>query len=164
MVTLGDLHGNAVKLLHFLMRYGVVIWKASVADKAAAYQSFVDIYDRAAELLKFRNLMINLQGDIQNSSTKNEVYRSEFDRLKVLSAPKEWMLLIRRFDVLMSQLAVQDAMTQVRLLGDELADRGSNDYFTLRLLGFLQEAHVQVSILSSNHGAQFLDDYHGISS
>ncbi|MCX7117773.1 MAG: hypothetical protein NTW94_07755 [Legionellales bacterium] len=154
VVTLGDLHGNAVKLLHFLMLHGVVIWKASVVDRAGAYQSFVQIYERAAEILKFRALMTQFVDPKQGISNPEE-----YARLKSLSAPKELMILLRQFNDLISQLAVQEVDTHVRLLGDELADRGSNDYFTLRLLGLLYDAHVAVSILSSNHGVQFLKNY-----
>lgn len=50
----------------------------------------------------------------------------------------------------------------VRLIGDELADRGSNDYYTLRLLQFLKINNVQLSILISNHGKVFITEYEAL--
>jgi hypothetical protein len=47
----------------------------------------------------------------------------------------------------------------VRLLGDELADRGSNDYFTLKILEKLAKSEVSVEILLSNHSIEFIQAY-----
>lgn len=47
----------------------------------------------------------------------------------------------------------------IRLLGDELADRGANDYFTLKLLEKLQLNKVPVEILLSNHSVEFIESY-----
>ena len=45
----------------------------------------------------------------------------------------------------------------IRLIGDELADRGSNDYFILKVLEKLQQHNVPVEILVSNHGIEFIE-------
>ncbi|WP_324607133.1 Dot/Icm T4SS effector Wip [Legionella adelaidensis] len=47
----------------------------------------------------------------------------------------------------------------VRLIGDELADRGSNDYFTLKILEKLNEHKVPVEIIVSNHSIEFIEAY-----
>lgn len=47
----------------------------------------------------------------------------------------------------------------VRLIGDELSDRGQNDYFTFLLLELLVKNQIQLSILISNHGIEFLSKY-----
>lgn len=45
------------------------------------------------------------------------------------------------------------------LLGDELADRGNNDYLTLYLFKKLVENNIKFEILASNHGLAFLESY-----
>jgi hypothetical protein len=47
----------------------------------------------------------------------------------------------------------------IRLIGDELADRGNNDYFTLKILEKLNEHKVPVEIIVSNHGIEFIEAY-----
>lgn len=47
----------------------------------------------------------------------------------------------------------------IRLLGDELADRGNNDYFTLKILQKLHEHKIPVEILISNHSIEFIEAY-----
>lgn len=47
----------------------------------------------------------------------------------------------------------------VRLIGDELGDRGNNDYFTLLILEKLHQEQLPMEILISNHGAEFLGCY-----
>src|SRR5581483_9960414 len=39
----------------------------------------------------------------------------------------------------------------IRLLGDELADRGENDYFVLKILEKLSKENISIEILLSNH-------------
>ena len=45
------------------------------------------------------------------------------------------------------------------LIGDELADRGNNDYFTLLVLKKLHDATSHVDIMLSNHRIEFIADY-----
>lgn len=59
----------------------------------------------------------------------------------------------------MEKLEVSDNTTLVRLIGDEFADRGNNDYFTLRLLNFLHENGVRVHTTISNHSNEFISAY-----
>ena len=48
-ITIGDLHGNAMKLTYFLFRHGVIAFKNSVENPAEAYEAFVDAYEIAGE-------------------------------------------------------------------------------------------------------------------
>ena len=48
---------------------------------------------------------------------------------------------------------------KVRLLGDVFADRGNNDYFTLKVLEKLHRGGVAPEITYSNHDLWFLDNY-----
>jgi hypothetical protein len=45
------------------------------------------------------------------------------------------------------------------LIGDELADRGQNDVFILFILQKIYQEGLPVSILLSNHSAEFINDY-----
>ena len=47
------------------------------------------------------------------------------------------------------------------LIGDELSDRGSNDFFMLLMIKKLSKARVHVEILLSNHGADFIYKLYG---
>jgi hypothetical protein len=47
----------------------------------------------------------------------------------------------------------------VRLIGDEFSDRGQNDYFTFLLLELILSNQIQLSILVSNHGIEFLSHF-----
>jgi hypothetical protein len=47
----------------------------------------------------------------------------------------------------------------IRLIGDELADRGANDYLTLLLLGKMKDLELKYEIIWSNHG-NFFYQYH----
>lgn len=47
----------------------------------------------------------------------------------------------------------------VRLIGDEVGDRGNNDYFTLKLLEHMHDSGLEFEILVSNHGFEFIKAY-----
>ena len=63
---------------------------------------------------------------------------------------------LERFNSILTNIIVQ-AVGTVRLIGDEVADRGMNDYFTLKLLNMLQSKGVPVEVLISNHGVEFVE-------
>jgi hypothetical protein len=111
-VTLGDLHGNALKLLYFLIREGVL----SLAEKNQ-YADFLDIYSKNVDELSLEDIKA-MRSIVKTSSVNNKI--------------------------------------KVCLIGDELADRGSNDYFTILLLEKLHEARVNLEINISNHGLEFI--------
>jgi hypothetical protein len=48
---------------------------------------------------------------------------------------------------------------KVRLIGDEVADRGQNDFFIFKILEKLTKARVPIEILLSNHGLEFIEAY-----
>jgi hypothetical protein len=112
-VSIGDLHGNAIKLLFMLIRYGMV---ANITK--AQYQRLVTLY-RTAELTQ-ENL-------------------DEFDGIIATITFRQGAFM--------------------RLIGDELADRGSNDYFTLTILNKLHQDGVRIESLVSNHSMEFMLAY-----
>lgn len=112
--TLGDAHGNVMKMIQFAMMHDVL--RLSKQE----YKNLLDIYYKPVseltekEIKKFKNIIENLSfGANANTMT-------------------------------------------LRLIGDETADRGSNDYFTLLLLKKLQG---KVKIILSNHFFWFLAAY-----
>lgn len=114
-ITIGDLHGNAVKLLFMLVKHGIA---TNISEKA--YQRLVAIYRTPADKLKKECL-------------------------------KEFASILASMEF--------HSKSEVRLLGDELADRGSNDYFTLKILEKLNERRVPIEIIISNHSIEFIEAY-----
>ncbi len=114
-LTLGDLHGNALKLIYVLIRQQIL--QMSESD----YKTLVEIYNKATEILQKTDL--ELFNQILNQST-------------IFHRPL------------------------LRLLGDTLCDRGSNDYFTLKVFEKLRsDPHpVPIEIIFSNHDAEFVLD------
>ncbi|KTD06359.1 hypothetical protein Lgra_3136 [Legionella gratiana] len=110
-ISMGDLHGNALLLLNFLIRYGVI--KINQRD----YEIFVQIYCLPSEKLTKEH--INCFNRIIDSSSVN-------------------------------------LLKKIRFLGDMFADRGSNDYFTLKILAHLHKHHLDYEIILSNHDVEFL--------
>lgn len=199
-ITIGDLHGNAVKLAHILLRHKIIKFKNGVTDPAEQYDQFVQIYEKMADSIPLYEEQINklyierekieqYQKDInlynylkdKDSRTTEEKahlanldINSLTDSLKQskkarVSASKtlkrmtqEYKTMIDQFNGFMDQLEISDQDALVRLIGDEFADRGSNDYFTLRFLGFLFDNKVEVHTLISNHGNEFVTAYENL--
>ena len=110
-ITIGDLHGNFLKLLYLLLAGGIV--KLDAGD----YSQLVSIYDTLLDALTSEH--------------------------------------IEKFDHILASLSIERADILIRLIGDELADRGRNDYFTLALLARLQLCGIAIEIIASNHGMEF---------
>lgn len=111
-ITIGDLHGNALKLMYFLVKHGVL---TNVSDND--YRRFVALYDKNP-----------------NELNKNDLV---------------W------FNQFLGKLNV-NALGTLRFIGDELADRGSNDYFTLKFFELLSKKKVKMEVILSNHAADFI--------
>lgn len=112
-LTIGDLHGNALKLIYFLLRQNVL--RLPAPDD---YAKLVAIY------------------------RKNQLTAED----------------LACFEVILASMEVNPVGT-VRLIGDELADRGQNDYLTLKVIDLLRRKGVSVEILLSNHSAEFIAAY-----
>lgn len=112
--TVGDLHGNAAKLLFILFEHGI----ASGLNEYE-YKQMLSIYKTPVNTL-IKQQLIDFSQFLQK------------------------MKLAKGYSL--------------RLIGDELCDRGENDYFTLLILERLKK-DIDVDILLSNHGALFLQAY-----
>lgn len=114
-ITMGDLHGNTIKLLFLLIKHGIV-----GGLEEHEYNKITSIYSTATDELTRENL--------------------------------------NQFNLILAKIKFNRGAT-IRLIGDELADRGYNDYFTLKLIEKLHEHGVNLEILLSNHGIEFIEAY-----
>lgn len=113
-VSVGDMHGNALKLIYVLIEEGVLDVNKD------NYRQLRDIYKKPVSQLT--------KADLQ-----------KFERIV--------------------QEANVDASRSLTLIGDELADRGNNDFYTLLVLKKLHDSKLDVDIMVSNHSVEFLRDY-----
>ncbi len=112
-ITIGDLHGNAIKLIFLLVKHGIVT-NMSNED----YNRLVEIYKTDVDSL-----------------TKEDL--DEFNQI------------VQGMDI--------NNKAMIRLIGDELGDRGLGDHYTLMVLNKLHQAKTPLEILYSNHGGAFID-------
>ncbi|CAM2886692.1 Dot/Icm secretion system substrate [Legionella steigerwaltii] len=190
-ITLGDLHGNPIKLIHFLFRYQIIQFNNEVKNVEEAYQQFVTLYEQYGEilqeylenrlLLQFTQIKIdnakeriaNLDKQLLTAETLTVQTLSQLreqTRIKLKTAEEEQKILtqkltapkeklshcVSQFNHFMSKLEVRDNQTLIRLIGDEIADRGNCDYFMFRILHMLRRNHCPLNILASNHGSEFI--------
>jgi len=116
-VTLGDTHGNALKLLFCLIATGLIELDFFV------YDEFVKLYQ------------------------KEEKERA----ISVLTAED-----LSTLDNIFKKISVKDPTKALRLVGDEVADRGANDVFNLALFERLHAINLPFEIIYSDHGMDFL--------
>lgn len=122
-ISCGDLHGNALKLLYFLIAEGVCSFK-----DVFHYQEIAKLYNRHSQLLEKKNY-------------------------------KRLISDIKEFKKLLSYVIYNTKVAKIYFIGDETADRGHNDWFTLWIFKSLAEATISFSIMLSNHGFEFLKNY-----
>jgi len=114
----------------------------------------VTIGDLHANAIKFLYFLI--RHGIYTVTSENYlrlvcIYKTEYTELTKAQ--------LEEFEDLLSTMQVIPNTILVRLIGDELADRGSNDYFVLKILEKLHHDNVRVEILLSNHGLEFIEAY-----
>lgn len=113
-ITIGDLHGNALKLIYFLINNNVVTLSKE------HYKELLNIYKKDLNQLSDKDLA--LFQEMINDATYN-------------------------------------TQQSIRFLGDDLCDRGMNDFFTLMIYKKLDTEHVPFEIVLSNHGNFFISAY-----
>lgn len=116
-LTIGDLHGNALKLIYFLVRQNVLDLSRE------NYNAIVHIYQKNPDEL-----------------TKDDItkFNAILENAQFHKIPNGAM---------------------IRLIGDELADRGNNDYFVLKIFEKMAMNNVPFEVLFSNHGFEFIKVY-----
>ncbi|HYF98267.1 MAG TPA: hypothetical protein VD770_04730, partial [Coxiellaceae bacterium] len=116
-LTLGDLHGNFLKLMYFLIREKVI---TGVYEKD--YDWLVEFYKKPAD---------------EMSAAEISIFKSILEKTRVATPP----------------------VALVRLIGDVLCDRGSNDAATLLIIKRLRELTIPLEIIASNHDVEFMRAY-----
>jgi len=111
-LTMGDLHGNALKLVYFLYRQNVIDFDH--------YEEIINIYKKNIE----------------------ELTKEDLDK----------------FSRILKNARINPSGA-IRLLGDELCDRGHLDYFTLKILEKMVSEGILVEIMISNHSVEFIEAY-----
>ncbi len=114
-LAIGDLHGNAMKGIYFLIRYGVM-----KLENPQDYDSLWSIYN-----------------------TKTDALTSE---------------QLTQFQTILTNASVTSPKL-ITFIGDELSDRGNNDWFTLLLMKTLHEKNVPYQIQLSNHSSVALQSF-----
>lgn len=115
LIAIGDLHGNALKLIYTLIEEGIIN-DLSISN----YHKLRDIYNKNVSQLRSYDLYL-------------------------------FSAIVNSFKI--------DNTRHLVLIGDDLADRGQNDYFTLLVLQKLHNENLKVNIILSNHTVEFLRDY-----
>lgn len=115
VIAIGDMHGNAMKLISSLIYHG-----AASGLTEEEYHDLATIYKMPVENLTEEDL--------------------------------------DRFDELVGKMTFKQDIRYI-LMGDELADRGNNDYFTLKVIEAMDKKNMNFDILQSNHGAAFLQGF-----
>lgn len=95
---------------------------------------------------------------LKNIYLKNPTLSSERDESEVPLSQED----ILEFNTIIDELEVGEKPL-VRLIGDEICDRGQNDYFIFKILNKLKKSGVPTEILLSNHGIEFLIPYENLS-
>lgn len=114
--TMGDLHGNAIKLIYTLVRNGICQLISDEPQKI--YSKLISIYESPEPLSQENFFLFN--------------------------------------HIIDNYLLIIDTKTLVRFIGDCFADRGKNDWFTLKVIYKLKHAGVNFRTVLSNHDCRFL--------
>jgi len=130
IVTIGDLHANAIKFMYMLIERGVVTG-VSKEDYEELVKLYKDYSSKAHTLTK---------GIDNKDKSLVEFYKNSF------------LQYLNEFKAIIDKIQVNTDLS-VRLIGDELADRGANDIFVLWILDKLHKSNLKLDILISNHGS-----------
>lgn len=114
-LTMGDLHGNGLKLLYMLVRHGVL---ENISQQDYEYFANEVYPKKVSEGLTFEHIN-TFQKILENAKVGKEARKVFID-----------------------------------LIGDEICDRGMNDYYVLMILNKLDNEKVKYSINASNHGIE----------
>lgn len=88
-----------------------------------------------------------------------DLSEQDFNKLKSLYNRKSLSAKqVALFNKILTRIHVKPTCQQslLRLIGDILADRGQNDYFTLKLLQKFKQGGLPFEIMLSNHDAEFI--------
>lgn len=116
------------------------IYQTEIRDVSTQYDKLYALYKQHGQLLK---LVIDSRLDPQNFENYRDALKNN----------------IAAFKALINEIRFADKALAIRFLGDMLADRGVNDYFTLLLLKRMHDEKIDFDINLSNHDAEFIDAF-----
>jgi hypothetical protein len=130
-------------------KVNIDIIPAAQGDKNITDISIGDLHANAIKFLYFlvRHGIYSLSQD--NYARLVAIYKTPIHKLT--------KKLLDEFSTLVMDMKLTHHQILIRLMGDELSDRGSNDYFMLSMLQKLHHDKVNLEILLSNHGADFIE-------
>lgn len=120
--------------------------------------------DLHGNTIKLVHLLVQ-QGVMQMTPEDYQAFRACYDYFEKIDSRSG---LSTQLDAIVGQLNnVKDILNRatfsnidkVRLIGDEIGDRGANDYLTLLLLAKLRNQGVDTEVLLSNHGVETYHAY-----
>ncbi len=179
--TLGDLHGNAIKLLFFLVKEGVLKVEPEDYDALMQYYQqyalasakankdiarYDDTEKKLEKLETLKNAPQTGYGTIDQDSLEKIIAQHTQSLLNIDNALKEVFDEIAEINLYFRKMLrekysvnAQAATQLVRFMGDELCDRGRSDWFTLLIFGKLMSAEELLQrdlfkVLASNHGLE----------
>lgn len=122
VLTIADLHGNFAKLLHILVREGVI-------DISPEH------YNHLIKVYKYSNLL----------------YEEKTENTNIF------------LNILFQHVTAAQPHLTIRYLGDDVCDRGKNDFLTILTDRVLSQLGITLEIIESNHGLEFLAQFaHGL--
>lgn len=154
-LTIGDLHGNAIKFIYFLIKEGILQLKEKddYCRLVAIYNKLPATHDQITSL--YRDYVRD-DGSIAISVENQKAY--ELDKQDDVLTRYD---LEEFVSILKDSIVTKNKPKLIRLIGDETGDRGSNDIFTLFILTKLTVSSIPYEILASNHGQEFINHYEG---
>lgn len=123
----------------------------------AHQQDQLTIGDLHASALKFLYFLVRhnvLEISAAEYAELVEIYNTDLFNLSSTDAIRG---KLNRFKEILANARVNPC--NINIVGDEVSDRGKNDYYILLILKKLKEANVKTQILLSNHGIGFLEDF-----
>ena len=131
----------------------IYVLPESIKDQYLQYNQITigDLHANAMKLL-FMLFKHGIASGIQQTEylLLKDIYMKQVDALTNTD--------INVFNQVLSSIKFNNVIS-IRLIGDDLADRGQNDYFILKSLDKLQQHQVPVEILISNHDMEFIIAY-----
>lgn len=157
-IAIGDLQGNALRLLYTLIREGILDVKPE-NDRDQAYQSFVSIYIGAQKLIQenFAGIckrFIDTSGG--QKSQVNSGAKNRSSQLICVDIAQRYKKILTDFASNLALWQVINTKVLIRFLGNELASEGAFDGFTLAILGLLHNAQVRTVHYASPNGMAFV--------
>lgn len=143
--TFPDMHGNTIKLVNTLIRIGVF-----TQITKQQYQILVETYNYLDK--QTHKICESIDGS-------SGVCMMNFG----FASKRKIEKYLQQFNEIIQQVNVNNNVS-VRMLGDMLADRGSNDALTLMVLDRLHTERVNYEIIFSNHDMDFLINLQNIGS